>query len=382
MSRRICVITGTRADYGIFYPVMKKLESASGIDLYIIATCMHLMEKFGYTVREIEKDGFTVYEKVDISYEGDNGEAAAKSVGQAIVGFSEVFRKMCPDMILVLGDRGEMLAATIAANYMSIPVAHIHGGEVSGHVDGVLRHAVTKLSHIHLCATEGSKERIRKLGENPQRIFVVGAPALDRVLEEDFTSKEQLVEKYDLNGDERLILVLQHPVSTQEKNAAEQMEETLAAVSGFELKTIIIYPNADAGGKSMIPVIEEYEKHSFVKAFKNIAHKDYLGFLRIAAVLVGNSSSGIIEGPSFNLSVVNIGIRQRGRERSINVIDVAHDRKQITQAIHKSLFDEGFRLKLGRCENPYGNGGASSRILEILKGIEIDSELLRKRITY
>jgi len=185
MSRKICVITGTRADYGILFPVMKAIESAAGLSLQVIVTSMHLMKEFGHTFKEIEKDGFKISAKVDISYQEDTGLAMADSVGRAVSGLAKEFDRLDPDIVVVLGDRGEMMAAAIAANYLNIPVAHIHGGEVSGHIDGVLRHAITKLAHIHFPVTKNAGERIIKLGESPNRVFVTGAPALDRILDDD-----------------------------------------------------------------------------------------------------------------------------------------------------------------------------------------------------
>ena len=198
MKQKICVITGTRADYGILYPVMKAIKASKDLELYVVATGMHLMPEFGYTLKEIEKDGFQVYKKVDSSYKEDTGEAMADSLGKTLSAFAKTFNSLKPSIVLVLGDRGEMLAAAVAANYLNIPVAHIHGGEVSGHVDGLLRHAITKLSHIHFPATEGSKKRIIKLGEESWRIFVAGAPALDRILNEKLPTAIELAKKYDI----------------------------------------------------------------------------------------------------------------------------------------------------------------------------------------
>lgn len=382
MKRRICVITGTRADYGILNPIIRKIQENPSLELCIIVTCMHLMKEFGYTVKEIEKDGFPIYEKVNISYKEDTGEAMAYSVGKAIIKFSKVFEKTRPDIVLLLGDRGEMLSAAIAANYLNIAVAHIHGGEVSGHVDGIFRHAITKLSHIHFPATSTSEKRILRLGEEPWRVFVVGAPSLDGIFAEDFISKRDLLNKYNLIDGEKLILVVQHPVSFQTDCAAKQMAETMKAVVKFRLQTIVIYPNADAGGRRMISVIRNYRKFTFVKTYENIPHKDYIGLLRIASVLVGNSSSGIIEAPLFRLPVVNTGNRQEGRERSSNVIDVPHKANRIEEAIRKALYNNKFHLLLKRCKNCYGDGHAAERIGEVLSKIGLSNKLLQKKITY
>jgi len=380
--RKICVVTGTRADYGILFPVMRAIESSGDLKLCIIATCMHLMEDFGHTVKEIEKDGFKIYERVDISYKEDTGKVMADSIGKAVSKFSRTFSRLSPDVIVVLGDRGEMLAASIAANYINIPVAHIHGGEVSGHVDGLLRHAITKLSHIHFPATNNTKERILRLGEEEWRIFLSGAPALDRILNEKLPSREGLLKKFGILKEESFFLLVQHPVSSSIREAEKEIALTLEAVKEFKNKTIVIYPNADAGGRKIIDVIKRYEKSHFIKTFKSIPHKDFLGLMKSCSVLIGNSSSGIIEAPSFKVPVVNIGIRQEGRERSTNVIDVLHEKDVIFKAIKKALYDKKFKAQLKRCENPYGNGHASERIVKVLSSIKLDERLLQKKITY
>jgi len=382
MKRKVCVITGTRADYGILTSVMRAIDASAHLKLQLVVTCMHLMKEFGYTIREITKEGFTIAAKIDVSYTEDTNRAMATLVGRAVIGFARAFSALKPDVVLVLGDRGEMLAATIAANYLGIPVAHIHGGEVSGHVDGIIRHAITKMAHIHLPATKQAGVRIINLGEEKWRVFVVGAPALDRISREKLPGKKQLFRKYGLTMNEPVLLVVQHPVSTQEDQAGEQMHNTLDAVKGFGLQTVIIYPNADAGGRKMRKVIEQYAALPNIKTYKNIPHKDYLALLKHAAVLVGNSSSGIIEAPSFGLPVVNIGIRQQGRERGSNVIDVPHNINAISAAIRKALNDNVFLARIRKSKNPYGDGQASRRIIKVLKNIPLNKRLLQKQIQF
>jgi len=382
MKRKICVVTGSRADYGIFYSVMKAIKESSDFKLHIIATCMHLMKEFGYTVREIEKDGFDIYEKVDISYREDSGEVIAMAIGKAVSEFSKTFSMLSPDIVVILGDRGEMLAASIAANYLNIPVAHIHGGEVSGHVDGLLRHAITKLSHIHFPATQGSADRILRLGEEPWRIFKVGAPALDRIKKAHLPDKNRLFKKYNLSQKEHLIILVQHPVSSQVKDAGRQIKITLEALKTLKIQTVVIYPNADAGGRKMIEVIKKYEYLPFVRSFKSIPHEDYLGLLKFASVLLGNSSSALIEAPSFSLPAVNIGIRQEGREHGRNAINVDYDKRQIIKAVKKAVYNRRFRASVKKSKNLYGDGNASERIIKVLSRIKLDKRLLQKRITY
>jgi len=379
--RRVAVLTGTRAEYGILKPVLGAIKSHPKLDLILIVTGMHLSREFGYTVREIEKDGFEIDAKVRMLQKEDTRAAMAKSIGRCVIKMVDVLEKTKPDILVLLGDRAEMLAAAVAASYMGIPIAHLHGGEVSGSIDDSVRHAITKLAHIHFAATRKSAERIVKMGEDPSRVFVVGAPALDTILSARLPEPSYLSKKYGINLSEPLLLVLQHPVVTEYEDAARQIRETMEAIMELRLQTIVIYPNADAGGRKMIKVIKEYEKYPFIKSFKSIPYEDFLGLMKIASVLIGNSSCGIIEAPSFHLPVVNIGSRQTGRERSTNVIDVGYDRKEIVRAIKKAL-DPEFRKRVKRCKNPYGDGKASERIAKILSEIEITSSLLQKKICY
>ncbi|MCW3975768.1 MAG: UDP-N-acetylglucosamine 2-epimerase [Candidatus Bathyarchaeota archaeon] len=380
--RKFIVITGTRAEYGIFKPVLKAINERIDVELSLIAIGMHLLKDFGYTINEIEKDGFKISAKIEGLYSKDSGADMAKSIGKGIVKLTEVLDKAKPDILLLLGDRGEMLAGAIAATYMSIPIAHIHGGEVSGNVDGVVRHAITKLAHIHFPATEESANRIIKMGEAPSRVYVVGAPSLDSILKEDIIEPTELSKKYDLDLSKPILLVIHHPVILEFDNAPSQIRETLEAISELKYQTILVYPNADAGGRRMIEVIKEYEKSPFIKTIESIPYREFLSLMNIANAMVGNSSSGIIEAPSFGLPVVNIGSRQDGRQRSTNVIDVGYNRKGIKAAIKKALYDEDFKRKAKECKNPYGNGKASIRIADILSKIKIDKELLQKRFTW
>lgn len=382
MKRKICVITGTRADYGILYPVMKAIKASKDLELYVVATGMHLMKEFGYTLREIEKDGFVVYRQVNTSYQKDTGLAMADAIGRSVSGLSKAFDELKPEIIVVLGDRGEMLAAAIAANYLNIPVAHVHGGEISGHVDGVLRHAITKLAHLHFPATEKARARILKLGEESWRIFVVGAPALDRVLNEKLPAFLELSNKYEIDKHEPFLILVQHPVMTEEDKAAGQITVSLEAIKELGLQTIIVYPNADAGGRKMIEVIKKYGKNRLIKPIISLPHKDYLGLLKAASVLIGNSSSGIIEAPSFCLPVVNVGSRQAQRERNTNIIDVPHKKAAIIAVINKALYDKRFKQRVRGCKNLYGDGQASQRIVRALSTIKLDKTLLQKQMTY
>lgn len=382
MKRKICVITGTRAEWGILSPVIDAIQKSKNLGLYLVATAMHLMKDFGLTVKEIESVGFKNLEKIDISYQKDTGFEMAVSVGLAMQKLAKYFRRAKPDIVLILGDRGEMLAAAAAADYLNIPVAHIHGGEISGHVDGILRHAITKLSHLHFAATEEAKDRILSLGEEPWRVVVSGAPALDRILNEKLPDSKAVYRRYGLEYGKKTVIIIQHPVSTEVKNAPIQIRETLAAVKSFGLQTVVIYPNADAGGRKMIQEIEKYRKFPDLHLFKSVPQRDYFALLKEAALLVGNSSSGIIETPSFKIPVVNIGSRQAGRLKCANVIDTDYSRDSIARAIKKALRDKNFVLKVKRCKNPYGDGHAAERVVKVLSQVKLDEKLLLKKITY
>lgn len=378
MKRKILYITGTRADYGLMQSVLKAIEKHPKLELEIVATGMHLMEEFGMTINEIRKDGFKIHE-IDATYENDNKESMTNFIGKFIQLLTKKVKEIKPDIILLLGDRGEMLAGAIVGAYLTILVAHLHGGEITSTVDEFSRHAITKLAHIHFSATENSAERIIKMGEDPSNVFVVGAPGLDSILNENLIEPTKLSEKYNLDISKPILLVAQHPVTTEVEDAPDQIRETLETISELKHQTVLIYPNADAGGRRMIEVIKKYP---FIKAFKSIPHKEYLSLMKMASVLTGNSSSGIIEAPSFGLPVVNIGSRQEGRERAENVIDVDYNKEQIKAAIKKALYDEDFKEKVKNCKNPYGDGKAGVRIADVLNKIKIDKTLLQKKLTY
>jgi len=377
MKRKILYISGTRADYGLMRLVLRSIHTHPDLSLDIVVTGMHLMEEFGNTLDEIKEDGFR-YHIVDVQYDDDTKESMALFIGKFIQKLVPVIHTLQPDIILVLGDRGEMLAGAIVGVYLSIPVAHIHGGEVTTTVDDYARHAITKLASIHFPATEKSAKRILSMGEDTSRIFVVGAPGLDQILNEPLLTRDELAQKYQLDFSQPVLLVVQHPVTLEVDNAPGQIHETLEAVVSFRYQTIVIYPNADAGGRAMIEVIKKYEQLPNLKIFSSIPHKDYLSLLQYVSVLIGNSSSALIEAPSFGLSVVNIGTRQMGREQSDNVIDAIYDRKNIGECIDRAIHDNKSREKAKLCRNPYGDGKASKRISEILSKIDINEDLFIK----
>ncbi len=384
-KRKICVVTGSRAEYGILKALLKKIKKSKKLDLQIIVTGMHLLPKFGYTIKEIEKDGFKIDAKVPMIVSGDTKPSMAISIGVGIIGLTQAIESLNPDIVLVLGDRFEMLAAAIAAAYSGRIVAHLSGGDSprAGY-DEYTRHAITKISHLHFPTTKKSAKRIIKLGENPKYVFPVGSTSLDTILNKKTPSKRFLCKKYGLDEEKPILLVVQHPVSTHPENAGHEIKITLEAVIELGYQAVVIYPNADPGGKKMIQVIQEFKQKypKNIHAFESLPFEDYLGLMKAANVMVGNSSSGVIEAPSFHLPVVNIGPRQEGRERAENVIDVGYDKEEIKKAIKKAFCDKRFGDRVRRCKNPYGDGKASERIVKILSKIRVDEKLVNKKIAY
>lgn len=382
MSKKIAVITGTRADYGIYYSVLKQIEKNPNLELQLIVCGMHLCPEFGMTVNEIEKDGFEISDRIETILASDTGSSMAKSIGLTLINLTQSLERLKPDILVVLGDRGEMMAGAIAATHMNIPVAHIHGGEVTGTVDESIRHAITKLSNIHFPSTKDSKERIIKMGEKEENVFVVGAPGLDYIKNTTYLSRREILQKFNLK-DDKIFIMTQHPITTERDMVSWQIRQTLEAISQCKVQTVISYPNSDNGGREIIKVIEEFRaKYDFLKVFKNLSQVEYLSLLNIADAMIGNSSSGIIEAASFKLPVINIGTRQQGRLRACNVIDVGYEKEKILNGINKALYDEEYRKELKSCINPYGDGRAGERISEHLEKIKITRELIQKRITY
>ena len=378
--RKIAVITGTRADYGIYRSVLAHLSTDKQVYLSLIVVGMHLSPEFGCTIDEIKKDGYSVDLKINVLHRDDSRASMAASLGEVISKVSIGLTKLAPDILVVLGDRGEMLAGAVAATYLGIPVAHIHGGEVSGNVYDVFRHAITKLSHMHFAATDESAQRIIKMGEESWRVHVVGAPGLDSILHNSIPNSVEVANKYGLDLEKPLILMVQHSVVAESKDAGGQILETLEAVKELGCQTVIVYPNADAGGRRMIQMIKKYVSCPFIKVFVSLPREDYLALMNLAAVMIGNSSSGIIEAPSFGLPVINIGTRQMGRQRANNVIDVGYNKEQIIREVQKIINQPNKHEVV--TEGLYGDGKAGQRIAKILSEIKIDEKLLEKRMAY
>lgn len=381
-ARRIAVLTEGRPTYGYCRPIMRVIDQTPELELAVIVTGMHLMEQYGLTLEEVERDGFPIAAKVDMRLEGASPAAWAKSLGIGIQGLAGALDEIRPDVLLVSGDRGEVLAATVAAAYMNIPVAHIQSGDLSGHIDGSARHAITKLCHVHFPSCDDSAERVVKLGEEPWRIFNVGAPQLDEIIRGKRVPLETVMEKLDLRSDEPIVIVVQHPVLAEVEEAADQMRETMEAIRELGIQTVMIYPNVDAASQDLIKVVQEYAHLPFVRLHKSLDREVFITLLEAASMLVGNSSCGILEAPSFKLAAINIGTRQRGRLQASNVINVDHDRVAIAEAMKKALKDEDFLHRLSQCVNPYGDGHSAERVVKVLSEIPLDRRLLHKTMTY
>ncbi len=361
--------------------MLNAIQDSPTLELTVVATGMHLMPEFGLTIREIINDDFSV-QPVDAIFERDDKESMATFVGQLITKLVKAVSDIQPDILLIFGDRPEMLGASIVGAYLTIPVAHIHGGDLSSTVDGQVRHAITKLSHIHFPATKKSADRILRMGEEAWRVHQVGSPAIDTILNATLLDRERLATKYDLDFAEPFLLVVQHPVTIECDDAARQIKETLEAVSDLKKQAIIVYSNADVGGRSMIDLIRAYENNLLFRIFQSLPRIEYLSLLKHASVIVGNSSSGLIEAPSFRVPCVNIGTRQDERERTANVIDARYNKQDITTAINKALYDSQFLEQVQKSESPYGDGSSSKRITHVLSAVRIDEKLLSKQMTY
>jgi len=378
--RKIAVVTGTRAEYGYLKPLMQAIDNNKELKLIPIITGMHLLPEFGNSYKLVEKD-FSKSVRVQMDLKGDNLKDMLYYLSSGIENFTEYLSEKKPDIIIVLGDRSESLAAALTAMYLNIPIAHINGGDVSGGtIDESIRHAITKIAHIHLAHTKENALRIEKMGEDKKRIFITGALTLDVILNKKMQTKEIIFEKYNLNPNKVTFLVVQHPITTLKDKGYSQMRELFLALDELQKQTIILYPNCDAGCKQFIKIIEK--KSRYIHKFKNLPHEDYLSLMKSVDLMIGNSSSGIIESPSFKLPVINIGKRQQGRERSENIIDVEPKKNEILKTIDFALNDKDFRNKVKNCVNKFGDGKASQKIVNILKKIKLDENLIQKQITY
>ena len=381
MKQKISITTGTRSEYGILRELIKEISKSKKLELYLLVTGTHLSKKFGYTINEIKKDKIPIHAKIKMIPSGNTPYDMSVSLGKGIVGFSKILKKIKPDLNVVLGDRDEALASALAASHMNIPNAHIHGGEISQGIDEYNRHAITKISNIHFAATKKSKERIIKMGENRRNVILTGSPSIDEIKMSKISSKHELEKKYLVDLDKPLFLLIQHPVTTEFEKSELQIKMTLDALSKLKNQTIAILPNSDAGNEQIINQLRIFSKKcNFLKVFPNLPRNDYLGFLRHCSALIGNSSSGLIEGSYLHTPVINIGIRQLGREKDVNVIDVPiFSKSLILNALKKSLKKKNKKIKNSSI---YGTGNASKKIVQYLETILINPQMIQKKLVY
>jgi len=384
--RTVAIVTGSRASYGIYVPVIEAIAKRKDLDYFLVVTGMHLMREFGGTIQEIKRDGWKIGAAVDMEWKKDSLAGQAKAIGRALIGFTDVFERKKPDIVLVQGDRGETIAAAIAASHLNIPVAHMHGGEINHTIDESNRHATTKYAHIHFPSTKKSRDRIIKMGERKEMVFLAGAAGIDGLPGKRLPKKSALAKKYGFDPSKPYALVIQHPCSGETAQSGAQMGETLAAVKASGLQAVVIYSNSDAGYGPMIREIKKAAKESKgIFAFPNVEHGDYLGLMKYAAVMAGNSSGAVLEAPAFGLPAVNIGTRQDRRESAGNIINAGYKRGEILAGIKKALSDKKFLAKAAGARspyNPFGTADAGGRIAAVLAKVKIDGKLLMKQISY
>lgn len=380
-KKKLLFVTGSRGEWGYIRPILKLIEKSDEFSYSLCVTNMHLVPSFGESVKEIENDGFTIDYRINISIDGYNHVTQVKSLGIFLASFADILASAKPDWIVLAGDRGEQLMGAIGGGYTYTPVVHIQAGERSGNIDGMARHAIGKFAHLHIASNIDATQRLLKLGEEEFRVHCVGAPQLDELVAGFYSSSEDLKASLDIDMNKDFIMIVQHPVTEEFEIAGQQIEKTMKAVNRFANPKIVILPNNDAGSLKIREGIERYITGECY-VFSNLKRQDYLGLLKYCKVLVGNSSSGLLEAPTFKTPAVNIGRRQMGRDQGINVINSDFEEEAIYRAIQKAL-DPVFQAYLDQhCVNPYGDGRSSERILELISSIQVDDKFIAKDITY
>ena len=380
-KRKICIVTGTRAEYGLMYWLLKEIDSDPELELQLIVTGMHLSTEFGLTYRIIEKDNFKISKKIEVILSSDSSVGISKSMGLAMISFSEAYSDLNPDICVVLGDRFEIFSAATAAMISKIPLAHIHGGErTEGAFDEGIRHSITKMSQLHFTAAEQYSNRVIQLGENPKCVFNFGAPGLDNISNLKLLNKSEFEKSINFKLGELNFLVTFHPVTLENNSAEKQFNELLSALSEFDnAKILFTLPNSDTNGRIIIKLIEDYVKLNSKKSLviTSLGQLRYLSALKHFSVVIGNSSSGLLEAPSLKIPTVNIGSRQDGRLKASSVIDCNPNFLDISKSI-KVVLDDKFQKSLKNTINPYWSGGASKKIKETLKSYDLKNILIKK----
>jgi UDP-N-acetylglucosamine 2-epimerase (non-hydrolysing) len=373
VKRKIAIFTGSRAEYGLLYWLMKDLQSSSEVQLQIIVSGMHLSPEFGETWRQIEEDGFHIDAKVEMLLSSDSAVGIVKSMGVGTLGFADALDRLQPHMLVVLGDRFEALAIAQAALIMRIPIAHLHGGEITeGAYDDAIRHAISKMAYLHFVAAEPYRQRVIQMGESPERVFNVGAVGIDHLLRAPKMSIEVLRESLGFDLHSPYLVVTYHPVTVMDEDPQESFIALTEALDKFpQYQIIFTYPNADNGGRAIIPLLEAYAQAQpdRVLAIPSLGFRRYLSAISMASAVVGNSSSGIIEVPAFGIPTVDIGVRQKGRLAANSILHCDPNSDSIEQALHKALTSE-FAAACKTTVNPYGKGDASEAILKVLENYD------------
>lgn len=382
MSQRVCVVTGSRAEYGMLYWVLQDIRADPEMELQLVVTGMHLSPEFGMTVREIERDGFPIVRRVEMLLSSDAPGGIAKSIALGVSGLSDALESLAPDVVVLFGDRFEMLAAAQACLVHNVPVAHIAGGDVSeGAFDEAIRHAITKMAHVHLVTNEQSARRVRQLGEDPRHIHVVGSPALDHLRRTPLLARPQLEQSLGTRLSSRNLLITFHPVTLEAREEKSQLDELLAALDSLNEDVMLwfTHPNADTGGRSIAAALDEWvaQRRERARVYASLGQARYLSLMSQVDAVVGNSSSGLYEAPSFGVATVNIGDRQRGRLAAASVIHCPPQRQAIRDAI-----DRAMRLDCTGVVNPYGDGRSAGRIVAALRAMPPKAALLKKHFHF
>jgi len=380
-KQKICIVTGTRAEYGLLYWLMKPIWDDPNLELQIIATGMHLSPEFGLTYKEIEKDGFTINSKIEMLLSSDTPSSISKSTGIGLIGFADAYNELNPDIVVVLGDRFEVLAACIAALYAKIPVAHIHGGETTiGAFDETIRHSITKMAWWHFVAADEYEKRVVQLGEDPKRIFNVGGLGVDAIRKSKLLSKKELMNKTKIKFGKKNLLVTYHPVTLEKLTSKKNFGSLLNVLKDLkDVQLIFTMPNADSDGRIIKQMIDEYVSSHKQRSisFTSMGHLNYLSTLQFVDGVVGNSSSGLTEAPTFKIGTINIGDRQKGRLKAKSVIDCEPTKESIKESIN-TLYSKDFQNILSKIDSPYGKGNATEKIMAVLRDFPIPKELKKE----
>ena len=383
--KRIGIMTGTRAEYGLLKSLMQEINKDNDLELYLIVSGMHLSPEFGMTYQEIEEDGFQINAKVEMLLSSDSPAGISKSIGLGVIGFADEFQRADLDMLILLGDRYEALSAAICALVMRIPIAHLHGGELTeGAIDEGIRHSITKMSYLHFTSTEQYRNRVIQLGENPERVFYVGALGVENIKKINLMTKEELERSIHFEIDENTVIVTYHPVTLENNTVEEQFLNLLEVLDrNPKIRMIFTKTNADTNGRIVNELIDKYAAQNSERAcaFMSLGQKRYLSALKYCRIVIGNSSSGIIEAPSFGKPIINIGDRQKGRICADSVINCGYTQQEIQQAMETALTEE-FENKASNCRNPYEKENTAANIISVIKDYLLNDKIKLKKGFY